>query len=152
MSPIDLGIGFEEMEKLARPPLIPDGTYEFVVAKIEDSPVQQSGRPQWRCQLTIINRPDLVNRSVFYYCQLPWIDPDSKQWDYSNTFGLVNFVNGTGMEIHGKSIPDKEAFQGRTGVMKVGHRTRKGTETDPEPTIDQSVAIVTKRKGGGVVG
>jgi len=149
--PIDLGIGFEELEKLAKPALIPDGTYEFVVEKVEDSPVQQSGRPQWRFQLKIINRPDIVNRSVFYYTQLPWIDPDTKAWDYSMTFGLVNIINGTGMTVQGTQLADKEVFQGRTGVMKIGHRTRKGTENDPEPTIDQSVAIVTKRKGGGTV-
>lgn len=148
---IDLGIGFEELERMAKPPLIPDGTYEFVVEDVTDSPVQQSGRPQWKFQLKVINRPDFVNRSVFYYTQLPWIDPDTKQWDYSMTFGLVNIVNGTGMQIQGKVLPDMEIFKGRTGVMKLGHRTRKGTETDPDPTIDQSVAIVTKRKGGGVV-
>lgn len=151
MSPIDLGVGFEELERLAKPPLIPDGVYEFMVAKVEDSPVKESGRPQWRFQLTIINRPDLINRSVFFYTQLPWIDPDTKQWDYSNTFSLVNIINGTGLQIQGRELPDKEVFQGRGGVMKVGHRVRKGTEGDPEPTIDQSVAIVTKRKGGGVV-
>ena len=163
---IDLGVGFDALEQLAKPPLFPDGSYEFSIEKVEDSPVQQTGRPQWRFQLKPINRPDLEadpkykGRSVFYYAQLPWIDPDTKVWDYSNTFSIVAIVNGTGMQVSAPN-PDptgttfygipKEVFQGRTGVMKLGHRTRKGTEGDPEPTIDQSVSIVTKRKGGGVV-
>lgn len=155
--PIDLGIGFEELERMAKPPLFVDGNYEFMIEKVDDSPVQQTGRPQWRLQLKPINRPDLEadpkykGRSVFLYVQLPWIDPDTKEWDYSNTFTLVNLINGTGMQVTGTQIPDKEVFQGRTGVMNLGHRTRKGTEGDPEPTIDQKINIVTKRKGGGVV-
>jgi len=157
MAPIDLGIGFEELERMAKPPLFPDGSYEFVVEKVDDSPVQQSKRPQWRFQLRPVNRPDLESdskykgRSLFYYAQLPWIDPDTGRWDYTNTFSLVAIINGTGMQVQGTSIPDKEVFQGKTGVMKLGHRTRKGTEGDPEPTIDQAVSIVTKRKGGGTV-
>lgn len=151
MSPIDLGVGFEELERMAKPPLIADGSYEFVVEDVIESPVKDSGRPQWRFQLKIINRPDIVNRSVFYYTQLPWIDPINQQWDYSMTFALVNIINGTGMQIEGRSLPEMEVFKGRTGVMKLGHRVRKGTEADPEPIIDQSVTIVTKRKGGGVI-
>ena len=155
--PIDLGIGFDELDRLSRPPLFPDGTYEFVIDKVEDSPVKESGRPQWKLTLKPVNRPDLESdsqfkgRGVFLYAQLPWIDPDTKQWDYSNTFTLVNLIKGTGMQVAGTQMPDKEAFVGRTGVMKLGHRTRKGTENDPEPTIDQQVSIVVKRGGGGVV-
>jgi Protein of unknown function (DUF669) len=163
---IDLGIGFDELDRLSRPPLFSDGTYEFMIEKVESAHVQQSGRPQWRFQLKIINRPDLDNdpnykgRSLFYYAQLPWIDPDTQQWDYTMTFGIVNMVKGIGIQVTSPN-PDqtgetfyglpREAFQGKTGPMKLSHRTRKGTEGDPEPTIDQQINIVVKRGGGGVV-
>jgi hypothetical protein len=152
MCPIDIGIGFEDLEKLARPPLVPDGTYETVIDKVDDSPVQQSGRPQWKFTLRIINRPDLEvkgNRNLFVYAQLPWIDPDTKQWDYTATFTIVNIISGTGMQIQGTQLPDKEVFQGRPLVVKVDQVTRKGTENDPEPIKDNRVRIITKKRGGG---
>lgn len=153
MCPIDIGIGFEDLEKLARPPLVADGTYETVVEKVDDSPVQQSGRPQWRFTIKIVNRPEpeLQSKFLFVYAQLPWIDPDTKQWDYSNTFTLVNIINGTGMQIQGNMIPDKEVFQGKGLVVRVSKVVRKGTEHDPEPTWDNRVQIVTKKRGGGIV-
>lgn len=151
--PIDIGIGFEDLEKLARPPLVGDGTYETIVEKVDDSPVQQTGRPQWRVTLKIVNRfePEFQNRFLFIYAQLPWIDPDTKQWDYSNTFTLVNILNGTGTQVQGTMLPDKEVFQGKSLVVKVSKQIRKGTEHDPEPTWDNRVQIVTKKRGGGLV-
>lgn len=152
--PIDIGIGFEGLEKLARPPLVADGVYETVVEDIVDAPVQQTGRPQWKISLKILNRPEpeMQNKLLFIYAQLPWIDGSTQQWDYSFTFTLVNFINGTGMQIQGNLIPDKEMFKGRPLVVKVDKRVRKGTENDPEPTWDNRVQIVTKKKGGGLVG
>lgn len=151
--PIDIGIGFEDLEKLAKPPLVPDNTYETVIEDVVDSPVKQSGRPQWKVTLKIINRlePELQNRFLFVYAQLPWIDPTTQQWDYSNTFTIVNIINGTGMQIQGNQIPDKEVFKGRSLVVKVSKVIRKGTESDPEPTWDNRVQIVTKKRGGGLV-
>jgi len=151
--PIDIGIGFEDLEKLARPALVEDGTYETVVEDMTDSPVKQTGRPQWKVTLKIINRveSELQNKFLFIYAQLPWIDPTTKQWDYSNTFTLVNLMNGTGMGVQGTMIPDKEVFKGRPLVVKTSKVIRKGTESDPEPTWDNRVQIVTKKKGGGLV-
>lgn len=148
--PIDIGIGFDDLERLAKPPLVGDGTYETVVEDVVDSPVKQSGRPQWKVTLKIVNRPEpeLQNKFLFVYAQLPWIDPATGQWDYSNTFTLVGIISGTGMQIQGSMIPDKEAFKGRPLVVKVSKVIRKGTEGDPEPTWDNRVQIVTKKKGG----
>ena len=153
MSPIDIGIGFEDLEKLARPPLVGDGTYETVVEKVEDSPVQQSKRPQWKVTLKIVNRiePELQNRFLFIYAQLPWIDPATSQWDYANTFTLVNLITGTGMQIQGSILPEKEVFQGKPLIVRVSTVTRKGTENDPEPIKDNRVQIVAKKRGGGLV-
>ena len=151
--PIDIGIGFEDLERMAKPPLVGDGTYETVVEDVADSPVKQTGRPQWKVTLKIINRPEpeLQNKFLFVYAQLPWIDPATQLWDYSNTFTIVNIINGTGMQIQGSSIPDKEVFQGRPLVVKVSTVTRKGTESDPDPIRDNRVQIVTKKRGGGLV-
>jgi len=156
MSPVELGIGFDELDDLSRPALVPDGTCEYSIAAVDDSPVQQSGRPQWRFRLKVINRPDLPNSSLFSYAQLPWIDPDTKQWDYANTFTIVDIVKQAGIQVS-QPNPDptgatfygipREVFVGKTGVMKVGHKPRKD---DPD-TIDNTVRIVTKKKGGGSV-
>jgi len=144
MAPLELGIEFDELEKMSRPPLIPDGTYEFVVdSRAEDSATGE-GRPMWVFYLKIVNRPDIGERSIRYSCLLPWIDPIKQQWDYSATFAIVDLINGTNMVIQGKQLPDKEAFFGRTGVMKVGHKQRKGEED----LIDNTAKVVTKRKGG----
>jgi len=153
MAPLDIGIGFEDLEKLAKPPLVADATYETVVEDMADSPVQKSGRPQWKVTLRIINRPEpeLQNKFLFIYAQLPWIDPGTQQWDYSNTFTLVSLISGTGMQIQGSLLPDKEMFKGRPLVVKTTKVIRKGTESDPEPTWDNRVQIVTKKKGGGLV-
>ncbi len=151
--PLDIGIGFDDLERLAKPPLVGDGAYETVVEDIVDAPVKQSGRPQWKVTLKILNRPEpeLQNRFLFIYAQLPWIDPSTQQWDYSNTFTLVNIISGTRMQIQGSMLPDKEMFKGRPLVVKVSKVMRKGTESDPEPTWDNRAQIVTKKKGGGLV-
>ena len=153
---MELGIDFDQLEKEVRPPLVPDGIYDFQIADVTDSPVQQSGRPQWRFRLQIINRPDLPNRSLFVYAQLPWIDPDKKDWDYSNCFSIVDIVNGADMQVT-QPNPDPsgqtfygipmEMFKGRTGQMKVTHKPRK----DEPETIDNVTRIVTKKKGGSTV-
>ena len=155
MAPIDIGIGFDALAKLVQPKLVPDGSYNTMIEKVEESPVQQSGRPQWRLQLRILDRPDLDEQGVkylFIYAQLPWIDPDTKEWDYSNCFTLVDIINASGMAIQGTQLPDKEVFFGKPLPVRVGRRVRKGTETDPEgPTYDNQVKIITKKKGGGTV-
>ena len=150
--PIDIGIDFEGLEKLAKPTLVPDGTYETVIEKVDDSPVKQTGRPQWRFSLKIVNRmeAELQNKMVFVYAQLPWIDPATQQWDYSFTFTLVDIVKGTGMQVVGTQIPDPEAFIGRGLIVVVGNQKRKGTESDADPIYDNTVKIVRK-KGGGLV-
>lgn len=144
--PLQIGIDFEEFEKLSRPPLIPDGTYEFMVDSRCDETTTAEGRPMWVFYLKIINNPTVGDRSIRYSCLLPWIDPVKNTWDYSATFAIVDLINGTDMVIRGKELPDKEAFFGRTGVMKVGHKARKGEED----VVDNTAKIVTKRKGSRV--
>jgi hypothetical protein len=147
MSPISLGIDFSELEQLAKPPLVPDGTYEGTVEEIKETN-WASGRPAWFVRIRILNRPDIKNPLVSQSVGLPWQDPaQGGQWDYSNTFSLVNLINGVHMQVAGKNIPDKESFYGKSGIIKVGHKPRKD---DPEQ-IDQTVNWVVPRKGGGVV-
>lgn len=145
--PIDLGIDFEEFEKMSLPPLITPGKYEFQVETRADETTTMIGRPMWVFYLKIINRPDIPNRSLRYSCQLPWLDVSTGKMDYSNTFALLNLIHGTGLEVRGSQLPDKEVFFGRMGVMTVDQKPRKN---DPE-MIDNTASIVTKRKGGGVV-
>lgn len=155
MCPIDIGVGFDALEKMVQPKLVPDGSYNTLIEKVDDSPVQQSGRPQWRFQLKVADRPDLEAQGIkylFVYAQLPWIDPDTRQWDYSFCFTIVDIINASGMIIQGNQIPDKEVFVGRSLPVRVGQRVRKGTENDPEgPTYDNTVKIIAKKHGGSIV-
>ena len=155
MAPINIGIGFDALEKLVQPKLVPDGSYNTMIEKVDESPVQRTGRPQWRFQLRILDRPDLEAQGIrylFLYAQLPWIDPDTREWDYSNCFTIVDIINTTGMMIQGAQLPDKEVFFGKPLPVKAEKRVRKGTETDLDgPTYDNSVKIITKKKGGGSV-
>lgn len=158
MSPIDLGLNQEQLEKEARPPLIPDGTYEFMVDHIDefhlnpDGTPTNTGRPRWVWWLRIINRPDL-NRMARYSTPLTWRDPNGELITSGIGF-LHDILGGTGVRLQGTSLAQKETYYGRTGVMSIGHKPRpKQDPNDPEEEeiIDNTVRIVVKRKGGGGV-
>ncbi len=145
----------EQWEKESKPPLIPDATYEFIVKSIDDSKQTKEGRPRWMWFLTIINRPDLINRSVVYGTPMPWVKPDGS-FDASGGGFLVDILNGIGKKFSGvmPPYPQKELYYGSMGVMKVDHRPRqKQNPNDPEEEeiIDNRVKIVTKRTGGGII-
>ncbi len=146
MCPIDLGMEFDAFAELSQPLPIPPATYEFIVDSKAEETTTGVGRPMWVFYLKIINNPEFVNRSIRYACLMPWDDPQTGQKDLSNTFNIVNLIKGTGMEIHGGVIPDKEFFFGRRGAMSVTQEARKN---DPE-IIDNRAKVLTKRKGGGV--
>ena len=146
MSPIELGIDFDELEKISRPKPIPNGEYEFIVDARADESTTSEGRPMWIFYLKVMNRPDIGDRSVRYPCLLPWRNPATGQMDYTNCFALVDLINGTQMIIQGKQIPDKEAFFGRTGVMNVTQKPRKGEED----VVDNVARIATKRRKSNV--
>lgn len=143
---IDLGIDFEQAEKESRPPLIPDGKYEFLVQDIQEV-TTQAGRPSLRWWLQIINRPDVVNRRLPYNTPLPWIDPSSKERDASGLGLLVGVIDAIGARWSGTTLPDKETFFGRTGVMTVSQRPNRN---DPEQ-LENQVRMVSKRKATQVV-
>ena len=153
---IELGLSQAELEKEARPPLIPDGTYEFLVERIDefhlnpDGTPTGDGRPRWVAFLKIINRPDISNRSARYSMPLTWKD-NSGQLITSGIGFLHDFLSGTGSQLQGTQLPPKETFYGRQGVMKIGAKPRaKVDPSDPneEEIIDNTVRIVVKRKGG----
>jgi hypothetical protein len=152
---IDLGLNQEQLEKEARPPLIPDGTYEFMVDHIDefhlnpDGTPTNDGRPRWVWWLKIINRPDL-NRMARYSTPLTWRDPNGDLITSGIGF-LHDILVGTGVRLQGTSLAQKETYYGRTGVMSVGHKPRaKADPNDPneEEVIDNTVRIVVKRRGG----
>ncbi len=158
--PIDLGIGFEELEKKSAPPLIPDGNYEGTIEKVDSSPVKATNRPQWKFTIKLTDRvdlPEVKNRSVFVYAQLPWVDPSSGQWDYDNTFAIVGIFGWTGLVPR---VPNadpsgdtfygvmKEEFVGKHLLLKIGHEPRK----DVPDEISNAIRVINKKKpSGGVV-
>lgn len=155
---IELGLNQEQLEKEARPPLIPDGTYEFMVDHIDEFYLNPDGsptnerRPRWVWWLKIINRPD-VNRMARYSTPLTWRDAEG-QLVTSGIGFLHDVLTGTGIKLMGTTLASKETYYGRTGVMAVGHKPRnKADPNDPEEEeiIDNTVRIVVKRRGGGVV-
>lgn len=156
---IELGLNQEQLEKEARPPLIPDGNYEFMVDHIDefhlnpDGTFTNTGRPRWVWWLKIINRPD-VNRIARYSTPLTWRD-SSGELITSGIGFLHNILAGTGVRLQGTSLAQKETYYGRTGVMNIIHKPRaKANPNDPdeEEIIDNEVRIVVKRRSSGNVG
>jgi len=152
---IETGISFDDLERESKPPLIPDATYEFLVKMIDDTKTTREGRPRWMWVLQIINNPTLQNRSVIYNTPMPWKKPDGT-FDASGGGFLVDILNGIGKKFDGvmPPYPPKELYYGSMGVMKVGHKDRpKVDPNDPDevPIVDNTVKIITKRVGGGIV-
>lgn len=156
---IDLGLNQEQMEQLSRPPLIPDSTYEFAVDHIDeinlnpDGTPTGEGRPRWVWWLRIVNNPSVPNRMARYSTPFPWKDPKSGEIVTSGIGFLNDILAGIKAQISGTKLAQKETYYGKTGTMAVGHKTRaKMNPEDPEEEeiIDQTVRIITKRRGGGV--
>jgi len=156
---IDLGLNQDQMEHLSRPPLVPDGSYEFTVDHIDELNLNPDGtpdglaRPRLVWWLRVINRPD-INRMVRYSTPLPWKDPKTGEIITSGIGFLNDILSGINVQLSGTKLAPKETYYGRTGIMKLGQKIRaKVNPADPEEeeVIDQSVRIVTKRRGGGVV-
>jgi hypothetical protein len=140
MSPIELGIGWGEMEKEARGKPLPDATYEFIVDHIDEQETA-AGRPRWIWFLKVINHPQYNGRTVRYGTPLPWTD-SSGQKDTSGIAFLFRMINGCGKQIMGTQLPDKEFFYGAGGFMKV-----KGVPDRNDPdTIYNEAAIVQPKK------
>jgi hypothetical protein len=149
---IELGVDFDKAELESRPKPLSEGTYEFRVAKIEEV-TSGAGRPGWNWHLEVINRPDVVNRRLFYRTFFPWTPPGSQEVDAGGMGMLVSIMNGIGAKWSGTQLPEPAVFFGKVGVMRVGIRERKVDVNDPESETVQenTVRIMTKRTGGGVV-
>jgi len=139
MSPIELGIGWGEMEKESRGKPLPDGTYEFIVNRIDESETA-AGRPRWIWYLQVINHPSLNGRTVRYGTPLPWVD-HSGQKDASGVAFLFRILNGIGKQIMGTQLPDKESFYGAGGFMKV-----KGVPDRNDPDVIYNEAAIVQPK------
>ena len=155
---LDMSVGksFDELERDNAPTPI-NGTVEVLIDKVEDAPVRKNNRPQWKFTLKVVNRPDLPNRNVFMYAQLPWQDPaQGGAWDYSNTFTIVNIKNATKISIPDGAVPDpkgetlygipKQSFVGLGMVVNVMSVPR---EDDPDLMGDK-VKIILPKKGGTI--
>lgn len=151
MSPIELGVGIDELERMASPTPI-NGAVELRIEEVDDAPVKATNRPQWRFRMVVLNRPDLPNRSVFVYAQLPWCDPSKGgEWDYLNTFTILNIMKATKLQPV-KANPDptggdfyglpKEAFKGATLTAVV---TTVPRSDDPDLMGDKVKIIVPKQ-------
>lgn len=139
--PIDLGIDYDAAEKESRPPIIVDGTYEFLVDHIDEGNTLE-GRPSWTVWLKIVNKPEYPNRLVPYRIYFPWTDPANGQPDRSGLYLLVNFIDGIGERWTGTILPDKEVFYGKGGFMRIGHRPNR---QDPEVN-ENTVAVVRAKR------
>ena len=140
MSPIELGIGWEEMGKESRGKPLPDATYEFVVDHV-DVTETAAGRPRWVWYCRVINHPTLSGRIVRYGTPMPWTDK-SGQKDTSGVAFLYRMLNGIGRPMIGTQIDEPVSYAGAGGFMKV-----KGVPDRNDPdTIYNEAAIVQPKK------
>ena len=140
MPPIDLGLTYDEAMQIAKPAPIPDGRYEFTVESINDTPTN-AGRPRWSWRLSILNRPDLGNRKLFYSTPLTWVNPATGERDTSGLNFLISMLEGLGRPWTGKALPDKETFYGATGILAYSQKPNK---IDPG-TMDENIKIISKK-------
>lgn len=142
------GVTAEYLIKSAAMPPVDVGTYEFQVADVKMGNTQE-GRPQLRVQLTIINNPKYVNRSLFYSMVLPWIEPSTGQWDTSGGFTIVNLIKGTGKSFVGDlrqpevQVAWVESLKGATGFMRIGQKPNRNDVS----VMDNTVTIVAAKRG-----
>ena len=149
---IDLEIGQEGItpewaDKAARIPPIPAATYEFALDRIDEGNTMD-GRPRWGVYLRVINDPKYPNRTLYYGCVLPWINPSTGQWDVSGIGFLTNLKDGVGVPWQGDlRSPEvqqnyKMALGGAVGFMRVGQRPNR----DDPSVMDNTVRIVVAKR------
>jgi len=120
MSPVDLGISYDEAEKESGFEPLPVRDYEFQVAEVGDDPTNK-GRPMFTWRLEVINDVEFHGRSFLYSTPLPWNNPDTQEWDTGGIGLLYALCEGVGRPWEGKQF-DEKGMIGMRGKLRNKHR------------------------------
>lgn len=135
MPTIDLGVNYEDVQDLDKYPVVPGGTYTFIIKKAENM-VTKSNRPKifWALEIT---DPDTGHPvSIPHNTVLPWIK-DGQQ-DVSGVGMLVQVCKAVGLPWAGGKI-NTDDYIGRGGKVEVKQvRARMQDPTTGEWTDDPS--------------
>ena len=133
---VDLQIGAEGitpelMTKFSKIPPVDSKTYGFIVDEVTLGNNQKTGRPQITAWLRITDDQKYPNSRLPFNMNLPWISPETGQWDVSFGYTLVDLMNGTGKpwvgDIRKPEVQEawKVTLVGATGFMRVGQQPDK---------------------------
>jgi len=120
MSPVDLGISYDEAEKESGFEPLPVKDYDFQIT--EANPDETSkGRPMLVWRLEVINDPELHGRSWLYNTPLPWTDPETQQFTSKGIGLLYALCEGVGRPWEGSNL-DENSMIGLQGKLRNSHR------------------------------
>ena len=128
MTTIDLGVNFEDVKDADKFPVLPNGTYQFTVAKIDlkaSGPASKiPGRPMLVWTLTFTHPESGQKVNIFHNSVLPWLPPGQSELDISGVGMLVGVCKAVGLPWAGAQI-DPTAYLGRSGHAVVSQRTKQ---------------------------
>ena len=137
MSPtIDLNVDYNDVKDSDKFPVVPGGTYAFVVKDIETTQAG-SGRPMLNWQLTVTDPDTNKPINVFHRTVLPWIPPGQTSLDVGGVFMLVGACKGVGLPWEGGKITT-ENYIGRGGQVKLKQVT-KNVKNDGDIAPDKPI-------------
>jgi len=140
MPVIDLGVDYSSVEDMDKFDPMPNGTYEFSVASIEEK-TSQKGRPmlKWTFRIPF----DGSERKLSYFTVLPW--QKDGEWDLSGMGMLVSVTKALGRPWTGQSL-STEDFLGLGGQMEVVQKPKQIKGPDGVYTDDPDGDVVNDIK------
>lgn len=115
MPVIDLGVNFDDIKELDEYPVVPGGTYQYIVQAINEKKTLK-GRPMLVWQLQVTDPASSRPVSVFYNTVLPFMD--NGEMNVKGCGMLVSIAKNLGLPWTGSQLLT-EAYIGRSGNVKL---------------------------------
>lgn len=123
MPEIDLGVDFSDVKDEDKYPVVPNGTYPFIVKGVESVRSQNTNRPmlKWKLEITDpqTQRPLVITHNTV----LPWTPPGGTELVTSGVGMLVQICKAIGKPWTGKTIQTEE-YLGQTGRVMIVQAVR----------------------------
>uniref|UniRef100_A0A6M3IH42 DUF669 domain-containing protein n=1 Tax=viral metagenome TaxID=1070528 RepID=A0A6M3IH42_9ZZZZ len=146
MPTIDLGVNFEDVKDSDLFPVVPNGTYPFLVKSVE-AVNAQNGRPMLKWKIEIIDPTDGKAVNLFINAVLPWTPPGESELTVTGLQTLVGICKATGVPWTGKDL-NTEDYVGRNGTgAKVVQKLKQEKNSAGEYVDNTDGVMVNEVKG-----